>query len=367
MGGVFLEKKHGATLTIESDGDAKSLTLSWPTLHGNHAYNQRRVLRGCDAVSFTTYEPVDLRARVRLPLIVLQMHGMNDHVICELDGELDRELLRVLKEDPTLGELHQKSAPDAAHRFLLSVEAAWIRRRQKELTDLESRLESRERAIAPQEQTLKSEQERFAEYKMASLAAAEEAASARLASFQRERKNAMAAAAKRGGIMACAAVSADFERKRKEIAATGASAAKSARFNGVAVGTQTAANQVTVGTQTADDEAAPQRQAAISAAAGASVAGTGVSAAAKRPAAQRPVLEPLSRLRIPELGRKALRAYLHSMGASQNGEPAELKDRLVRLFAANGIDQGNDDGTTAKWYHPGVTLVRITKVPKSDA
>ena len=30
--------------------------------------------------------------------------------------------------------------------------------------------------------------------------------------------------------------------------------------------------------------------------------------------------------------------------------------------AANDIDQGDDDGTTQNYYHPGVTVVRITKL-----
>ena len=75
-------------------------------------------------------------------------------------------------------------------------------------------------------------------------------------------------------------------------------------------------------------------------------------------------LEPLAIRRIPELSRKTMRLYLSSMGASTHGDPAELKERLQKLFALNGIDQGDDDGTTAKWYHPGKTTVRIRKVPK---
>ena len=53
------------------------------------------------------------------------------------------------------------------------------------------------------------------------------------------------------------------------------------------------------------------------------------------------------------------------MGGSTNGTtPDELKERLTELFALNDIDQGDDDGTTANYYHPGQTYARITKVPK---
>ena len=57
-----------------------------------------------------------------------------------------------------------------------------------------------------------------------------------------------------------------------------------------------------------------------------------------------PTLEPLGRLGIPGLSRVLLRRYLSSMGASTNGDVDELKGRLTELFAANSIDQGEDDG-----------------------
>ena len=48
------------------------------------------------------------------------------------------------------------------------------------------------------------------------------------------------------------------------------------------------------------------------------------------------------------------------MGASQYGTPQELRDRLIGLFDANGIDTGPDDGTIKNYYHPGKTLVKVT-------
>ena len=75
-----------------------------------------------------------------------------------------------------------------------------------------------------------------------------------------------------------------------------------------------------------------------------------------------PTLEPLGRLGIPGLSRVLLRRYLSSMGASTNGDVDELKGRLTELFAANSIDQGEDDGTTKQWYHPGVTRIVIKKL-----
>ena len=85
-------------------------------------------------------------------------------------------------------------------------------------------------------------------------------------------------------------------------------------------------------------------------------------AAGKRKAMAAPELEPLARRHIPKLGRALLRQYLSSMGASTKGEPSELKARLLELFALNGIDQGENDGTTNNWYWPGRTVVNVTKV-----
>ena len=86
-------------------------------------------------------------------------------------------------------------------------------------------------------------------------------------------------------------------------------------------------------------------------------------AAGKRKATAAPDLEPLARRQIPLLSRALLRQYLSSMGAPTKGEPSELKARLLELFALNGIDQGDDDGTTNKWYWPGRTVVTVKKVP----
>ena len=79
---------------------------------------------------------------------------------------------------------------------------------------------------------------------------------------------------------------------------------------------------------------------------------------AKRPAES--ALEPLGRGEIPNLARKRAREYLKTMGASQHGSPQELRDRLIGLFDANGIDTGPDDGTVKNYYHPGKTLVKVT-------
>ena len=86
-------------------------------------------------------------------------------------------------------------------------------------------------------------------------------------------------------------------------------------------------------------------------------------AAGKRKAMAAPDLEPLARRQIPMLSRALLRQYLSSMGATTFGQPSELKERLLELFALNGIDQGDDDGTTNNWYWPGRTLVTVKKVP----
>ena len=86
------------------------------------------------------------------------------------------------------------------------------------------------------------------------------------------------------------------------------------------------------------------------------------SAARLDPPAKRPAesaLEPLGRGEIPNLARKRAREYLKTMGASQYGSPQELRDRLIGLFDANGIDTGPDDGTVKNYYHPGETLVKV--------
>jgi hypothetical protein len=71
----------------------------------------------------------------------------------------------------------------------------------------------------------------------------------------------------------------------------------------------------------------------------------------KRPAAAvDEQLPSLTRAEIPHLPRVRARKYLKSMGATQFGEPAVLRDRLGALFTTNRIGV----------YVPGTTRIEIT-------
>ena len=251
-----------------------------------------------------------------------------DHIVCELSAEFDRDALQVLRGDATIREACQSIELAEAHRYFASVEAEDLRRREKEVSAREAKMSSLENRVR---QTI----------------AREERLSARESEHQRRVEEWQAHSSWESVVLSdrerllehtfcermhiplnSISTQTEAERpapKRREVSTqTGAAVPRScASEDAVGAAPETHARKRVrfdslEGTEHTDPEAA----------------------SARRSPRQHPSdheLPPLKTADLACLPRAKARLYLKDMGAPQHGTPEVLRDRLAEIFRLNSL------------------------------